>query len=415
MNGELWQPAERAPVVRKLYEAAEARREKDPAAFAITAEGLIEKAKADTGFGDFGGDDFRPRLDCLVEAIRETARLNALGTVAAGRELTGEMLRGRLELEELRKNYPKMFERPVRKPLFIVGGSRTGTTLLQRLLSADPRNRSPLLWEMTAATALARRDDRAVAVAQAKAEMSQKMLHLMNPTMKQVHFSDAYEPEECVLMMGTDLRNWALQSCMNVPGYCGLLSGEDFTESYERHKQMLQALAGDNETRQWVLKAPYHLPELPSLMRVYPDARILITHRDPVDTITSTCSLFAVFRSGFSDDVDPVEVGRQQVEIMDDWFRRSIRARDTAPSGAVCFDVHYDRLVKDPLRMIGDIYEAFGIEFTPEARSAMERHLSENRKDKHGGHRYSPEMFGLDADETGERFRFYSERFGIGR
>ncbi len=412
MSDELWQPAERAPLVQSMYELAEETRRKEPETFELSSERLLEKARTDTGLSDFGGDEFRPKLDCLIDAIRGEARMNALGLKAAGEGLVGEMLRGRLELNEMRRNYPALFKREIRRPIFIVGGSRTGTTLLQRLLSVDPGNRSLLLWEMTAATALGKRDSRNIALAQARAEMSQKLLHLMNPTMKQVHFSDAYEPEECVLMMGTDLRNWALQSSMNVPSYCNLLASDDFTEAYERHKQMLQMIVGDGETRRLVLKAPYHQPELPSLMRIYPDAQIVMTQRDPVDTVTSTSSLYAVFRSGFSDHVDPVEVGAQQMTTLTDWFRRSMEARDNAPPGVRFFDAHYNALVADPIGMVRRIYEQFGIEFTSAAESAMKKHLEENRKGKHGGHRYSPEMFGLDADEIRERFRFYTDRFG---
>lgn len=221
-------------------------------------------------------------------------------------------------------------------------------------------------------------------------------------------------------MMGTDLRNLALMSCMNTPSYSAMLAGEDFTESYLRHRRQLQLLDYGARSEQsgtsprWLLKAPYHLPALDALAAIYPDACIIHTHRDVVETVTSTCSLYSVFRSTFSDRVDPQETGRQQAAMLAEWFNGTVAARARlAGTGVRFFDVHYRDLVADPLAVAERILAFAGLESSDESRSAMRDWLACNRQDKHGGHRYSPDEFGLDTHALRERMTPYRDAFGV--
>ncbi len=411
---KLWRPAPKPEEVRALYDQAEKARKEQPHRFALNTDAVLRKAKKRSGLSNWGSDDFLPRLQVLVDSINDEARLNALGYQAAGLGMTTDMVNGRLELEEMRRVFPEIFERDIGQPVFIVGASRTGTTLIQRLLSADPANRSPLLWEMSATAIIGKNDVEAMERAHNRTNTGQNLLHFLNPAMKTVHYSHADTPEECVLMMGTDLRNWALMACMNIPAYCDLLLKEDFTEAYVRHKQQLQLLTASVDPNCWILKAPYHLPVLKDLMAVYPDARIIHTHRDVVETVTSTASLYSVFRSTFSDHVDPQAVGRQQLDILKEWFQRLIQARDIQKkNNSMFFDVYYHTLVKDPLAVMKQIYTAFDMDWTSAGEVAMRQWLHENSQSKHGRHQYTPEEFGLEPDEIRERLKRYSDFFNI--
>jgi hypothetical protein len=333
------------------------------------------------------------------------------------------MLRGRLELQATQQSHPQLFAKRIERPIFIVGGSRTGTTLLQRLLGSDPRLATPLLWQMASTRTFALGTEEERNLLRNRADTAQKMLHMINPAMKSVHWSEADGPEECVLMMGTDLRNLALTSCMNTPGYSAMLAAEDFSESYLRHRAQLQLLDhGVTRDRaaqglpppRWLLKAPYHLPCLEALAAAYPDAVIVHTHRDVVEAVTSTCSLYSVFRSTFSDAVDPAEVGRQQAAQLTHWFNGTVTARaKLAGSGVTFFDVHYRELVADPVAMAERILAFAGLETTDESREALKQWLHDNRQDKHGGHRYVPEEFALDADALREGMASYRETFSV--
>lgn len=412
----LWQPAERSDVANMLYAQAAANARHSQ----VTAQQVMDSAQRKTGLDDFGGDDFLPRLELLADSINREARLNPLGLASTGLGMPVSMLVGRLELQHMRKTRPDIFASKITRPIFIVGGSRTGTTLLQRLLANDERLKTPLLWQMSSTMTYATGDDNARRALHARADTGQKMLHMLNPSMKAVHFSEADGPEECVLMMGTDVRNLALMSCMNTPAYSAQLAQEDFRESYERHRWQLQLL--DHRARieregapvRWLLKAPYHLPALEALAYAYPDACIVHTHRDVVDTVTSTCSLYSVFRSTFSDQVDPLEVGQQQTRMLTDWFNATVTARrQLAGSGVQFLDVHYNELVSDPLAMAEKILTFAGLEPSESGRLAMQTWLQQNRQDKHGGHRYRPEEFGIDAERLREQMHPYCEAFGL--
>lgn len=415
----LWQPAPRSELAQMLYAQAAAK-----ARFTgITAQQVMDSARKKTGLDDFGSLDFLPRLDALVESINHEAKLNPLGLASSGLGMPVDMLRGRLELQAAQAFHPQIFERKIKRPIFIVGGSRTGTTLLQRLLGSDPRLSTPLLWQMASTRTFALGSDEERSLLRNRADTAQKMLHMINPAMKAVHWSEADGPEECVLMMGTDLRNLALTSCMNAPAYSALLATEDFRESYVRHRRQLQLLDhGVNRERaaqglpppRWLLKAPYHLPCLEALAVAYPDAVIVHTHRDVVEAVTSTCSLYSVFRSTFSDEVDPAEVGRQQAAQLTNWFNGTVTARARlAGSGVTFFDVHYRELVANPVAMAERILAFAGLETTNESRAALKQWLHDNRQDKHGGHRYTPDEFALDADALRDGMTPYRQAFGV--
>lgn len=414
MSGELWKPAPKSAGVKAMYDLAEEQRRKDPARFELSVDRLMESARRNMGLSDFNGDEFIPAFERLVDSMNREAGLNAVGLKAA-KGLVRTPLEQRLKMEELFAARPGLSEIEVRRPIFITGGSRTGTTLLQRLLAVDPGNRALLSWEMTSPASLGSDDQKAIADAVNKAQAAHDGLHFLNPGMKTVHFSGATVPEECVLMMGTDGLNWGIISNMYLPSYSEFLFGQDFTSAYLRHKRLLQIFQHGRTDVRWVLKAPYHLPELSSLLKAYPGACIIHTHRDMVETIASTASLFCTFRSTFSDRVDPAGAGREQVELLGRWTERAERAKASLPkdSPARIFDVRFRDLVADPMGTVGKIYERLDVELTREAADLMGEHLKKDRAKKEGGHRYTPAQFGLDPDEIYERFASYSGRYGI--
>jgi hypothetical protein len=413
MTDTLWKPTPRSDAAQRVYAQAEASRKQNPDAFRLTLEGLKEMACAMTGLSDFGDDAFASNFQRLLDATNHEARLNAAGVMFA-QSLLVIPLGNRLKMVHLRKEQPELFRRPIDRPIFIVGGSRTGTTLLQRLLNVDPGNRTLLAWEMTTPFALGSHDAEVRRNAAEAAQQGHDALHLLNPTMRAVHFSGATLPEECVLMMGTDGLNWGILSNAYVLSYGKWLADQDFRGAYERHRQLINIIQGDAPPHRWVLKAPYHLPELHALLQVYPDACIIHTHRDIVETVSSTASLFAVFRSTLSDHVDPLVVGAEQVILLHAWLHRAMAVRDALParSPARFIDVHFRQLVADPIATVKQIYDALDMELSEEAQGLMQDYLAQEDKDAYGRHVYSPEQFGLDPQEIRERFSDYVERHG---
>jgi hypothetical protein len=181
-------------------------------------------------------------------------------------------------------------------PIVIIGGWRTGTTFLFRLLATDPRLRAPRPAELTAPWKLAGLTGEERRARLDAAGGAHDALHLLNPGLAAVHDSGALLPEECVLAMGTDFRNWGFSSTVRLESYSSWLAGQDLAGSYARYRHVL-GLLDETDDRRWVLKAPAHTAEPPHLARAFPGAVIVHLHRDPVQTVASGASLFATFRS----------------------------------------------------------------------------------------------------------------------
>jgi hypothetical protein len=242
-------------------------------------------------------------------------------------------------------------------------------------------------------------------------ESAHRRLHTLNPQMQAIHPSGGRLAEECVLAMGTDFRNWGFTSTLRSPGYAAWILQQDMTPSYAAYADILRMLQ-DDSARRWVLKAPAHTAALPALWAAFPDAVVLHLHRDVVETVTSGASLFAVFRSTYSDEVDPAELGRYQLDMTAEWFTRAMAARDAHP-GARVIDVAFAELVADPAALAQKICEACDIPWTEDSVAAARQRLADLNR-QHGVHKYTPDDFGLTAGEIRERLSAYSERFGLG-
>jgi hypothetical protein len=294
------------------------------------------------------------------------------------------------------RDNPDLRTSPLTPPIVIVGGWRTGTTFLFRLLGRDPRLHAPLPVELVAPW-LASPDPETTATAS-------QLLHTLNPDMAFVHPSGPTLPEECVLAMGTDLRNWGFTSMMRLPSYAAWLADQDFAGSYARYREVLQLLTS-RDPRRFVLKAPAHTAELDHLVEAFPGAVVVQIHRDIVDTLTSGATLFSVYRATYSDDVDPVDAGRQQLDQSELWFRRAKAFRASATAGPVTFvDLDYSTLVDQTTACLEMIYAAADMETIERPDQFVAAYHAENPREAHGYQRCTPQDFGLDPGELRERF-----------
>ena len=304
---------------------------------------------------------------------------------------------------------PTIAEATLAPPIVIVGGWRTGTTFLFRLLASDPRLRAPLPAELSAPWRFAQIDaDRRDELLD-RAAGAHDLLHLLNPMMATVHASGPRLAEECVLAMGTDMRNWGFTSTVRLDTYAAWLANQSLAGSYQRYRLALQLLSA-RDSRRLVLKAPAHTAELDHVAATFPGAVIVHLHRDIVETIASGASLFGVFRSTYSDAVDPIELGRFQTEQTERWFRRAAAFRSTpAAATVVNVDLGYRRLVDEPATALRSIYEAAELPPPSDVTSFVEAYRHAHPRDEHGRHRYDPSDFGLDPDELRSRFAFLAD------
>lgn len=369
---------------------------------------LLDAACRQAGLDDFGGDAFREPLHRLLDSITREARPNLMGRLAARQEIL-QLLVNRLYLQRDRKAHPEIAAQKITSPLFIVGLPRTGTTLLHSLLAQDPQNRVPLTWEVMYPSPPDQTDVKQ-RIARAKSNLA--WLDRLAPDFKSIHLTGAEIPQECVAIMSHVFMSDEFDTLFNVPSYREWFEGGDIRPAYACHRQFLQHLQFRRPANRWVLKAPAHMLSLGALFETYPDARIVQTHREPLEVIASTASLTVVLRSVFSDHVYPALIGREMSEFWAKMLETFMDLRKNHPPQQF-LDLDYAEIVRAPLDAVRRLYDHFGSTFTPEAEQRMRDFLAKNPKDKHGAHRYTMSQFALSPAAESPRFARYRERFNI--
>lgn len=380
----------------------------------LDAERLIEKAIKKAGSSDFGGDDFREGLRRFLESAEREGKLTLLGRLMV-QGYTTDNLVNRLRLVDWRKTHPEIEKEEIVRPLFIVGLPRTGTTILHSVLEQDPANRSPLAWEVQhpvpPATPETRESDPRIATMQKKLDQ----LFELVPGFEAMHPMSATQPEECVAVFTQCFMSEQLQVQFDVPSYQAWLDDADMRSTYEYHRRFLQhAQSGGVRGGRWVLKSPAHLHQIETLLEVYPDARIVHTHRDPIKVCASLASLTAMLRGAGTDHIDLHELGRQQL----DWWAKLVNValeqrKRLANRSDQFFDVKLRETVSDPIDVVRRVYAHFGFELSDEVDARMRNFMQNNPRDKHGAHTYTPQDFGIDPGRDREPFEEYIEYFGL--
>jgi Sulfotransferase family len=374
---------------------------------------LLATARRRTGLYDFGDVAFQEPLRRLLQSLQAEAQLNLVGRVAAREDLT-RILVNRLKLEHDRQQHPQIAAEEIHRPVFITGLPRSGSTLLHGLLAQDTANRVPVNWETlhpSPPPEWATHDtDRRINLADREIRWFSRLA----PEFRKIHPVGARLPEECVVILSHSFLSFQFSSTYFVPSYQAWLEQQDLRPAYRYHRQFLQQLQWRCARERWVLKAPPHLPGLHALFAVYPDARVIVTHRDPLEVVASVASLHAVLRQTFSDAVDPQQVGPEVAEMLAGDIRRGVAMRDNGCGSPDRFlDVTYTALLSDPLAVVRQIYEHFELPLTAATDARMRHFLAQHPQDRDGRHEYSLEQFGLDARREGARFRDYRERFGL--
>ena len=384
----------------------------------LDPESILAEARDRTGLEDFGDPSFEGPFRRLVWSMDAEAGLHEVGR-ATQRERVVGLLVNRLRAEAAFAHHPEIEDESITEPFVIVGLARTGTTMLHRTLSTDPRlftlywweGRHPAPFDPASVSTTLEGDPR---VAAAEAEVAAVIEAA--PELVAAHPMDALAPDEEIMLLEHSFYSTNTEAYAHVPSYSAWLEVQDWTPGYDYLKRMLKLIQwqkrrrGETATR-WVLKTPAHLGQIDLLFETFPDIRVVQTHRDPVETIPSFASLCHMLRITGSDAVDPIQVGEQWCErmradmqtCMDD--RRSREDR--------FFDIRYSDLIADPMEQIEKIYDFVGLELTDEARARMQEWAALNARDKRPVHRYTLERFGYTEAGLARAFARYKERFGV--
>lgn len=377
----------------------------------MTVEEVIAAASAQTGLAEIGDPAVLEGLQRLLDAYAAEAGFTERGAALAQVDLINFMA-VRMKIEAWLSAHPALLEAPIEKPLFVFGLPRTGTTLLINLLNADPARRSFLRWEAYDPTPPPQPHELSAGPRyQSMQDKTQMALQFM-PQIAAIHYEDADSPTECQFLMTPSFCSQVYESQADIPSYRQwFLHEADYLPAFRHHKRTLQVLQHHAKGR-WTLKNPWHPLFLDALVETYPDAQLVMTHRDPAEVVGSICSLIKHVRAIYSDVVDLKGIGESFMETFQIMIDRVDAYKDEHGPESI-WDVQYADVVADPIGTVRGIYAHFQEPFTSEAESAMRWYLAKNQKGKHGRHAYDLAEFGLRSEEVRERFRSYIDRYDI--
>lgn len=379
----------------------------------LNASRIIAEAEEQAGFSDNDPVVVR-NLERLIAALDEEEDLSAAGVEMTRRNFLADQV-NRLEGMKWVAAHPDIAQEPVTAPVFLMGLPRSGTTYFQYLFDRDPRFRLIRTWQSSMPNPPPGLFPETVATRRA-AWVEARKHHPSFEGFEALHLYDQDGSDECHAFMQQSYGAAGLNNLFRVPQYFDYLMDElDLAASYHVHKRQLQLLQYRQEPKPWALKYPNHVIAMNEILAVYPDARFVMTHRDPVQVVASIAKMSFNLRGLRTENpVDPNEVGRDMRHFIQRHIDR-IMAFDRGEHGERIVHVDYYALVRDPVGEMRKIHAGLGIDTPDEVAGAVGDWHRNNPKNARGKNEYTLEQWGLNDAEIAEQFGDYMRRFAIPR
>lgn len=375
----------------------------------LAADELIATAQRRTGLTDFGEWEFVGPLQALLRACEAEAGLGAFGRFA----LRWDVLRFLENLLRLRAA-EKQAAAPVaaiQQPIFVTGLPRSGTTFLHNLLVEDPANAVPSCWQTIhpAAAGDARRASRSIR----SVDRQLRLFRCLAPDFAAMHPIAATTPQECSEITAHLFASLRFDTTYHVPSYRAWLDGVGHLDAYRFHRRFLEHLGRhDRVGRRWVLKCPDHVFALDAIQKVYPDARFVFVHRDPMRVLASVARLTEVLRQPFARQLDRAAIGRQVCDHWAEGASRILAASETLPADRV-LHIRYRDLVDNPLATVVQLYAAFGLPYDAGFTARIAAYVAAKPNGGYGQLHYRMEDYGIDAARERQRYADYVAAFDV--
>jgi hypothetical protein len=380
---------------------------------------LIQHAESVTGLHDWGAEEyfekeFRALLMAMLHSLEHESALTERGRRGAQLRLRAA-LEARLRFIADRSRSPQIKSESIARPMFILGLPRSGSTFLHSLMAQDPANRAPLTWEMMLPSPPPEASEPLEPTRVARSESILSAMGLLNPDILALHRFGARQPEECHLMMEIMLLGDNLPACWRMPTFNKQRAATDLLLGYQTHRMVLQNLQFRHRRERLLLKNPGHVFYLPLLLSVYPDAMLVLTHRDPAKVIPSVAALLVAMRKASSDDSPPPDkIAMGNLRAFADGLTRTIEFRRQPGMNERFFDVQFRELVAEPIATVERIYRHFGIEMRNDARRAMRAWLDDPANHSPRG-RHALSDYGLDEAAIDQAFGPYMTHYAVAR
>ena len=350
----------------------------------------------------------------LVDSCNVEAGLSLIGRLATRQHLV-ELLAARLGLIDYWQQTPEIQEQELRPQIIITGLPKSGSTFLHRLLAHDPNNRVPKMWEvmypLPFPSCMTPDFDPRIK----KADKRLRWLRWTHPALAQAHPLGALMPQECGAILGYTFESNVFLDMFSIPAYEAWLRSRDAGPAYNFHKSFLKHLQWQCPAERWVLKSSDHVHNLKTLIRRYPEARIVFLHRDPVKVLQAASSQMTLVKSLFSSSIKPLLLGAYEDRNLHDKVNKIMEFRDSHIYPEDRFmDVRFLDLASDPVGIVRAIYHRFGLALSAEAEARMDSFAASERN-KNRADRFSLADFSLDPEQEYPTFDLYCKRFQIER
>jgi hypothetical protein len=368
-----------------------------------TVKDIQDAAIAATGLDDFGDDSYREGLEILLASLRDEARLNARGEAFIHQRIIG-YLGQRLHVEDWYRRYPAIDDERIEAPLIGLGLPRTGSTALSMLLAQDPDVRYLRRWESSTPcpppSTVQGVDPR---IPEGKGEMLGTRYHVP---------ADTHGPMECHELMALSFTSHLFQSFAQVPTYSAwLIEKVDLRATLTYQRRVMKLLQWGEQTRPWRLKCPSHVLWLEAVDDVFPDARYVMTHRDPTDVILSVAELYADIIGSFTDDMDRRYIGRLNVEHWSLGMERTLAFRAGGADNRF-YDIDFRVMQADPIGEVRGLYRWLGLPVGVQFEDQMRSWWAQAASEREPSLRADPVEFGIDFDDVRPRFAQYVDEAG---
>lgn len=371
---------------------------------------LLNAAKAETGLEDFGADSFMEGLEILVNSLRSEAKLNALGEKVLRDRIVGH-LKQRLQIEDWYRRHPEIDDVQINAPLIGISLPRTGSTVLSFLLAEDPNARS--LRRMEAAQPCP--PPSTLKDSNVKVDHDAAMQRAVGLKTHVPSGEDA--PAECLDLMALDFKSQIFPAFAQIPSYSEWLLNANLTSTYLYQRRALKLLQWGFPEKSWRLKCPTHLIFLEHLNNAFPDARFVMTHRDPSDVMLSVIDVYADIAGKFTDDLDIHYLAELNIRDWSEGMKRALVFRDKDNNDARFYDIHFRAMHNDPIGEVRGLYRWLGEPVTDTFEAGMTRWWKENSENREPSQlnksRKDPDAYGVDLDQVRGLFADYTARMAV--
>lgn len=373
---------------------------------------LVDQVCEQTGLSDFGDSWFFANIDALIPALNEEARLSPEGVYGAQSMIIGGLV-NRLRHVELIKNNPEITEEEVSVTAVLTGLPRTGSTMLHRMLAAAPNLTGVRWYEAQNYVPLPGETQSDPGPRREAAEGILAYMLQVIPELMSIHPMSIEQPDEEVIILGQLFSSSMIESTYFVPSYAKWLSAQNPRQAYDDLVQILQSLQWQDAKRKgksWVLKTPGHLMALDTVLDVFPDAKIVMTHRDPVSTVPSYCSMEASLYKMGSHDISNAQIGNYWQDRLCQWLDHFMTVRASADASRF-IDVAYPSLLENPVNEGKRVLASAAIPMSSEIDAGMGEWIEANKREHRAAHKYTLDDFGLSAEAIQAKFKVYIDAF----